>query len=103
MIILLGDFIVLGSVLGGFTMAGGNIGNLMHPSEFVSIGGAGDGFVAAGRAEQANNDVTIKYSVPKEGAQQWFDLMAIPADAPAIPPKPKTAAMSAMTKNTAVQ
>jgi chemotaxis protein MotA len=40
MIILLGVFIVLGSVLGGFTMAGGNIGNLMHPSEFVSIGGA---------------------------------------------------------------
>lgn len=40
MIILLGAFIVLGSVLGGFTMAGGNIGNLLHPSEFVSIGGA---------------------------------------------------------------
>ena len=40
MIILLGVIIVMGSVLGGFTMAGGNIGNLMHPSEFLSIGGA---------------------------------------------------------------
>lgn len=43
MIILLGAIIVFGSVLGGFTMSGGNIGNLMHPSEAVVIGGAGLG------------------------------------------------------------
>lgn len=40
MIILLGVIIVLGSVLGGFIWAGGNIGNLLHPSEFLVIGGA---------------------------------------------------------------
>ena len=40
MIIIVGCLIVIGSVLGGFMMAGGNIASLIHPSEFVSIGGA---------------------------------------------------------------
>ncbi|MCC6233766.1 MAG: flagellar motor stator protein MotA [Verrucomicrobiales bacterium] len=40
MIILIGVFIVFASVLGGFMMAGGQLGSLMHPSEFVSICGA---------------------------------------------------------------
>ena len=31
---------------------------------------------------QAGTGVEIAYSVPKEGAQQWFDMAAIPADAP---------------------
>jgi chemotaxis protein MotA len=43
MIILLGVTIVLGSVLGGFMLAGGNVGNLMHFSEWIIIGGAGLG------------------------------------------------------------
>jgi putrescine transport system substrate-binding protein len=28
--------------------------------------------------------VVVGYSVPKEGAQMWFDQMAIPADAPHV-------------------
>lgn len=40
MIILVGVLIVFGSVLGGFMMAGGNVGALIHVSEFVIIGGA---------------------------------------------------------------
>mgnify|MGYP000738571311 CR=1 FL=1 len=40
MIVLIGAIIVLGSVLGGFMMAGGHIGSLMHLSEFVVIIGA---------------------------------------------------------------
>jgi len=40
MIILVGAFIVIGSVLGGFMLAGGHIGSLMHLSEFIVIGGA---------------------------------------------------------------
>ena len=40
MIILIGAIIVLGSVLGGFIMAGGHLGSLMHVSEFIVIGGA---------------------------------------------------------------
>jgi chemotaxis protein MotA len=43
MIILLGAAIVMFSVLGGFVMAGGNIGNLIHISEWIIIGGAGLG------------------------------------------------------------
>lgn len=40
MIILIGIFIVFATVLGGFLMAGGHIGALMHLSEFIVIGGA---------------------------------------------------------------
>jgi len=40
MIIIVGALVVIFSVLGGFKMAGGQMGALMHPSEFVVIGGA---------------------------------------------------------------
>jgi chemotaxis protein MotA len=40
MIVLVGSIVVLGAVLGGFSMAGGHVGALIHPSEFVTIGGA---------------------------------------------------------------
>lgn len=40
MILIVGFIVVLGSVLGGFSMAGGHVGALIHPSEFVTIGGA---------------------------------------------------------------
>lgn len=43
MIVLLGMLVVLGAVLGGFMMAGGHIGVLIHVSEFVVIGGAAIG------------------------------------------------------------
>lgn len=40
MIVIIGAIIVLASVLGGFIMAGGHIGALMHASEFIVIGGS---------------------------------------------------------------
>jgi chemotaxis protein MotA len=40
MLIIIGAIIVIGSVLGGFRMAGGQIGSLWHPSEIVTICGA---------------------------------------------------------------
>ena len=40
MIVIIGSIIVLGAVIGGFTMAGGHVGALLHISEFVTIGGA---------------------------------------------------------------
>lgn len=40
MLPILGIIIVLGSVLTGFSMAGGHIHSLIHPSELVTIGGA---------------------------------------------------------------
>jgi putrescine transport system substrate-binding protein len=58
------------------------ISDLANNEVCVSVGYSGDVFQSAARAEEANTGVTVKYSIPKEGAQQWFDLMAIPADAP---------------------
>jgi chemotaxis protein MotA len=40
MITIVGFVIVIGSILGGFMMAGGKIPALIHPSEIVTIGGA---------------------------------------------------------------
>ena len=40
MLVIVGCLIVIGSVLGGFTIAGGHIHALIHPSELLTIGGA---------------------------------------------------------------
>ncbi len=47
----------------------------------VAVGFSGDMFIAQTRATEAEQGVEIDYSVPKEGALMWFDVMAIPADA----------------------
>jgi chemotaxis protein MotA len=43
MIVIVGCIVVIGAVLAGFTMAGGHVGALVHPSEFITIGGAAFG------------------------------------------------------------
>jgi putrescine transport system substrate-binding protein len=48
----------------------------------VSIGYNGDILQARDRAKDANKGIDIKYVVPKEGTILWFDMMAIPKDAP---------------------
>ncbi|MEJ2028847.1 MAG: polyamine ABC transporter substrate-binding protein [Maritimibacter sp.] len=48
----------------------------------VAFGWSGDVLQARDRADEADNGVTIAYSIPTEGALMWFDEMAIPADAP---------------------
>lgn len=63
-----------------------------HSSEYINalangdiclaVGWSGDVFQARDRAAEADQGVEIGYSIPKEGAQMWFDQMAIPADAP---------------------
>lgn len=45
MILLIGVLVVVGSVVGGFLMAGGHLIVLMQPSEFIIIGGAAIGSV----------------------------------------------------------
>jgi putrescine transport system substrate-binding protein len=47
----------------------------------VAVGYSGDVFMAKSRAAEAKQGVDIDYTVPKEGALMWFDVMAIPADA----------------------
>jgi len=48
----------------------------------VAVGWSGDVLQARDRADEAENGVEIAYNAPVEGAQMWFDQMAIPADAP---------------------
>src|SRR5690606_27268411 len=48
----------------------------------LSVGYSGDVFIARDAAVEANAGVEVAYVIPKEGALQWFDLFAIPSDAP---------------------
>ncbi|MBU3260436.1 polyamine ABC transporter substrate-binding protein [Roseovarius sp. PS-C2] len=48
----------------------------------VAVGWSGDVLQARDRAAEADNGVEIAYNAPSEGAQMWFDQMAIPVDAP---------------------
>jgi putrescine transport system substrate-binding protein len=62
-----------------------------HSSEYLSalatgeiclvVGWSGDIMQARSRAQEAKNGVEIGYAIPKEGAQMFFDNLAIPADA----------------------
>ena len=58
------------------------ISDLANGDICLSVGWSGDIFQAQARAAEADNGVEIAYVIPNEGALQWFDLMAIPADAP---------------------
>ena len=43
MVVIIGFIIVIGCVLGGFTLSGGQVGALIHPAEILTIGGASIG------------------------------------------------------------
>ncbi|MFK5980218.1 MAG: polyamine ABC transporter substrate-binding protein [Rhizobiaceae bacterium] len=58
------------------------INDLANGDICVAVGWSGDIVQAQTRAEEAKNGVDISYIIPKEGALQWFDMMAIPVDAP---------------------
>jgi putrescine transport system substrate-binding protein len=63
-----------------------------HSSEYINalaggeiclvVGWSGDIKQAKNRAIEARSGVEIGYSIPTEGAQMWFDNLAIPKDAP---------------------
>ena len=62
-----------------------------HSSEYLSalatgeiclvVGWSGDIMQARSRAAEAKNGITVGYAIPKQGAQMFFDNLAIPADA----------------------
>jgi putrescine transport system substrate-binding protein len=47
----------------------------------LAMGWSGDALQARDRANEAGKGITIKYKIPRNGAVQFFDNMAIPADA----------------------
>ncbi len=48
----------------------------------VAVAYNGDVIQARDRAQDANKGIEIKYSIPTEGTILWFDMLAIPKDAP---------------------
>jgi len=57
------------------------INDLANGDICVAIGWSGDVFQAADRADEAENGQEIAFSIPKEGAAMWFDMLAMPKDA----------------------
>jgi putrescine transport system substrate-binding protein len=57
------------------------IGDLANGNICMVVGYSGDLYQSKSRAEEAKNGVNISYSIPKEGAGSFFDMLAIPADA----------------------
>jgi putrescine transport system substrate-binding protein len=58
------------------------INDLANGDLCVAFGYSGDIVQARNRAAEAKNGIVIAYSIPKEGAMLWIDMMAIPKDAP---------------------
>jgi len=57
------------------------INDLANGDVCLVVGWSGDIVQARDRAAEAGNGVNVAYSIPKEGAPQWFDMLAIPKDA----------------------
>ena len=47
----------------------------------AAMGRSGDIYQAAAKAEELGQGVEIDYIIPKEGAQMWFDVLAVPTSA----------------------
>ena len=58
------------------------INDLANGEICVALGWSGDILQAQARGAEAENPVEVAYTIPKEGAIVWFDMLAIPADAP---------------------
>ncbi|MBL8257118.1 putrescine transport system substrate-binding protein [Pseudoxanthomonas japonensis] len=57
------------------------INDLANGDVCLVVGWSGDIIQARDRAAESGNGVNVAYSIPKEGAPQWFDMLAIPKDA----------------------
>jgi putrescine transport system substrate-binding protein len=58
------------------------IDSLANGDICIALGYNGDFVQARNRARDSNNGNQIAYIVPKEGSLIWFDMLAIPTDAP---------------------
>ena len=50
----------------------------------ITLGYNGDVVQARKRAKDANNGIKLDYLIPQEGSLIWFDLLAMPRDAPNV-------------------
>ncbi|WP_417780442.1 polyamine ABC transporter substrate-binding protein [Stutzerimonas xanthomarina] len=57
------------------------ISDLANGNICIAAGFSGDIFQAAARADEAGKGIDIAYTIPKEGGNLWFDMLAIPVDA----------------------
>ncbi len=62
--------------------AGNYISDLASGDICIALGYNGGVMQAQAKAHSVGQGVNISYAIPKEGTAIWFDLMAIPADAP---------------------
>jgi putrescine transport system substrate-binding protein len=60
---------------------GGAVDALASGETCLALSYSGDVIQAAARAEEAKRGA-VRYIAPREGTQLWFDLLAIPVDAP---------------------
>ena len=58
------------------------INDLANGDSCVSMGWSGDVLIAIDRAAEAEQKFSVSYVIPKEGTVIWFDVLAIPKDAP---------------------
>jgi putrescine transport system substrate-binding protein len=58
------------------------INDLANGDLCLAFGFSGDVIQARNRAHEAKNNIEIGYTIPKEGAMLWVDMMGIPKDAP---------------------
>jgi chemotaxis protein MotA len=80
-LVIIGYVVVLGSVLGGFAMAGGHLAALVQPNELIIIGGAAVGaFVVGNSAKAIKATFKALPTVLKGSAYTkdlYMDLMAL--------------------------
>jgi putrescine transport system substrate-binding protein len=64
-------------------ISGGSLVDDLSTGELcIIIASNGDAMQAQERARIAANGMRVRYSIPREGAVMWFDVAAIPTDAP---------------------
>ncbi|NES98183.1 MAG: polyamine ABC transporter substrate-binding protein, partial [Desertifilum sp. SIO1I2] len=57
------------------------IDDLANGEVCLSLGWSGDVLQSRDRAREAGKGIEVRYSIPREGAVMFFDMLAIPADA----------------------
>jgi putrescine transport system substrate-binding protein len=62
----------------------GDIEALANGDICIALAYNGDAVQAHRRANEAKNGIDINFAIPREGTYLWFDMLAIPKDAPHV-------------------